>query len=135
MRDNYIYASHYVFGLQVIDITDPYNPVLAGYYDTYPGSGGLYEGAWGAYPFTESCYTYISDMNGGLFVVHFAGCAGADDDDPRPPDNFSAYSDYTLPESVNLTWDDPTELHGGGSIETEERRVGKECRSRWAPYH
>ena len=93
VRDNYIYASHYVFGLQVIDITDPYNPVLAGYYDTYPGSGGLYEGAWGAYPFTESCYTYISDMNGGLFVVHFAGCAGADDDDPRPPDNFSAYSD------------------------------------------
>jgi len=116
VRDNYLYASHYVFGLQILDISDPYNPVLAGYYDTYPGSGGLYEGAWGAYPFTESCYTYISDMSGGLFVVHFAGCAGADDDDPRPPDNFTAYSDYTLPESVNLTWDDPTELHGGGSI-------------------
>jgi len=116
VRDNYIYASHYVFGLQIIDISDPYNPVTAGYYDTYPGSGGLYEGAWGAYPFTESCYTYVSDMSSGLFVVHFDGCAGADDDDPRPPDNFTAYSDYTFPESVILTWDDPTELHGGGSI-------------------
>src|SRR2546427_8504893 len=24
---------------------------------------------------------------------------------------------------------------GGGSIRSEERRVGKECRSRWSPYH
>ena len=24
---------------------------------------------------------------------------------------------------------------GGGSNRSEERRVGKECRSRWSPYH
>ena len=24
---------------------------------------------------------------------------------------------------------------GGGSRRSEERRVGKECRSRWSPYH
>ena len=24
---------------------------------------------------------------------------------------------------------------GGGSFRSEERRVGKECRSRWSPYH
>ena len=24
---------------------------------------------------------------------------------------------------------------GGGSGRSEERRVGKECRSRWSPYH
>src|SRR3712207_4500287 len=24
---------------------------------------------------------------------------------------------------------------GGGAIRSEERRVGKECRSRWSPYH
>ena len=24
---------------------------------------------------------------------------------------------------------------GGGVVRSEERRVGKECRSRWAPYH
>src|SRR5260221_9459334 len=27
------------------------------------------------------------------------------------------------------------EKFGGVSIRSEERRVGKECRSRWAPYH
>src|SRR5207253_6889169 len=25
--------------------------------------------------------------------------------------------------------------HGPGSTRSEERRVGKECRSRWSPYH
>src|SRR5258707_331502 len=25
--------------------------------------------------------------------------------------------------------------HGRGSVRSEERRVGKECRSRWSPYH
>ena len=24
---------------------------------------------------------------------------------------------------------------GGGIMRSEERRVGKECRSRWSPYH
>ena len=26
-------------------------------------------------------------------------------------------------------------LSGGDKIRSEERRVGKECRSRWSPYH
>ena len=26
-------------------------------------------------------------------------------------------------------------LHGYGGDRSEERRVGKECRSRWSPYH
>src|SRR6202521_6329935 len=26
-------------------------------------------------------------------------------------------------------------LHGSGRRRSEERRVGKECRSRWSPYH
>ena len=25
--------------------------------------------------------------------------------------------------------------HGGNGSRSEERRVGKECRSRWSPYH
>ena len=28
-----------------------------------------------------------------------------------------------------------TELDVGGVTRSEERRVGKECRSRWSPYH
>ena len=27
------------------------------------------------------------------------------------------------------------ELNSGGKLRSEERRVGKECRSRWSPYH
>ena len=26
-------------------------------------------------------------------------------------------------------------IHQSGSMRSEERRVGKECRSRWSPYH
>ena len=30
----------------------------------------------------------------------------------------------------------PLKISGGGRIDrSEERRVGKECRSRWSPYH
>ena len=31
--------------------------------------------------------------------------------------------------------DSPFVLAGFGFIRSEERRVGKECRSRWSPYH
>src|SRR5437016_11477372 len=27
------------------------------------------------------------------------------------------------------------DVHGGAVLRSEERRVGKECRSRWSPYH
>src|SRR3712207_9045937 len=27
------------------------------------------------------------------------------------------------------------QVHGSGNLRSEERRVGKECRSRWSPYH
>ena len=26
-------------------------------------------------------------------------------------------------------------VYGGAKVRSEERRVGKECRSRWSPYH
>ncbi len=38
---------------------------------------------------------------------------GADDLDPNPPANFTAYSDYTNPTGMSLTWDDPTTLVNG----------------------
>src|SRR4051794_18852 len=39
-------------------------------------------------------------------------------------------------EMDNLTWPN-TGVHPGGTMcmRSEERRVGKECRSRWSPYH
>src|SRR2546430_9935389 len=39
----------------------------------------------------------------------------------------------TLATEVNLRWPTPTVTDATGR--SEERRVGKECRSRWSPYH
>ena len=37
---------------------------------------------------------------------------------------------------VVLSWTAPTANHADGITDrSEERRVGKECRSRWSPYH
>src|SRR5262249_15734859 len=45
-----LYASWYQAGIWVYDISDRYNPVLLGSYDTFPGSVNGYDGAWGVYP-------------------------------------------------------------------------------------
>ena len=77
VRENYLYCSYYAFGLQIVDISDPYQPTLAGYFDTYLGENELYGGNWGVYPFTNNCNIYVSDRSNGLFVVDFPEC-GAD---------------------------------------------------------
>ena len=41
-----------------------------------------------------------------------------------------AVSDADLHEAVNLAYDELEKID-----RSEERRVGKECRSRWSPYH
>lgn len=113
IRDEYLYISYYVFGLQIVDISNPMEPELAGFYDTYPGDEGLYNGAWGTYPFQISCNIYISDRETGLYVVQFTGCTGADPDDPLPPQDVNAYSDYLTPETVSLNWNNPQMLYNG----------------------
>jgi hypothetical protein len=42
----------------------------------------------------------------------------ADPTDPNPVTNLTAYSDYTTPTSMLLTWDDPTTLSNGDPIDT-----------------
>jgi choice-of-anchor B domain-containing protein len=113
IKDNFAYISYYVFGLQIIDLTDPVNPTLAGFYDTFPGMVGLFNGAWGTYPFQSSCNIYISDRQTGLYVIEFDGCSGADPDDPIPPQNLLVYSDYLTPNSISLNWENPNLLYNG----------------------
>ena len=43
-------------------------------------------------------------------------------------DYFKNKHQHTIVESSSLVPDNPT-------VRSEERRVGKECRSRWSPYH
>jgi hypothetical protein len=41
---------------------------------------------------------------------------GGDDLDPKSPENFTAYSDYTTPTEMLLTWTDPTEYNNGDPL-------------------
>ena len=50
----------------------------------------------------------------------------SDDMDPNPPSNLAAYSDENMPTSIQLTWDDPTELFGGGEIGTFQINISRD---------
>jgi len=71
---NLAVISHYELGVRVVDITDPFNLVEAGYYDTWPaGDGGGFNGCWGAYPFFPNSPELIlaSDRSTGLYVLEY----------------------------------------------------------------
>jgi choice-of-anchor B domain-containing protein len=70
---NYAHISYYKDGYVVLDISDPTAPSFAGQYDTYPSTGGTYDGAWGCYPYLPSGNVIISDMSTGLYVLDFIG--------------------------------------------------------------
>ena len=42
---------------------------------------------------------------------------------------------YSYITSLNVPTSERDDLFQEGLIRSEERRVGKECRSRWSPYH
>mgnify|MGYP001012973968 FL=1 len=48
--------------------------------------------------------------------------------------SFNATKTLTKPENAKV-WTDLPNGKAGKPIRSEERRVGKECRSRWSPYH
>ncbi len=56
----------------------------------------------------------------GIIDVYQAYIENAVPENPRPPDQVTAYSDYTTPSSVALTWTDPTKLVGGGQLQNFE---------------
>jgi choice-of-anchor B domain-containing protein len=66
--DNWAITSWYKDGFVITDVTRPHNLVHVGYYDTYAGSGGGFEGAWGVYPFFPSGTIVVTNINEGLFV-------------------------------------------------------------------
>jgi choice-of-anchor B domain-containing protein len=66
---NHVVTSYYTFGVHALDVEFPELPVLVGYYDTSPFTGGGYFGNWGAYPYLPSGRILASDMEEGLFVL------------------------------------------------------------------
>lgn len=70
VRGNRYYMSNYERGLTVLDITDPSNPDVAGYFDTFPSSNNAsFNGAWGVYPYLPSGLILLSDINSGLYIL------------------------------------------------------------------
>ena len=70
---NRLVVAHYTEGVQLLDIANPELPRRIGFYDTYPGGPGGFNGAWGAYIFPGSNLIVVSDINGGLFVIEYNG--------------------------------------------------------------
>jgi len=72
VRGNHIITSSYLDGVTIYDVTNPSNPNLVAYYDTYPSNNNYNqgtEGAWGVYPFFPSGNIIVSDIKTGLYVV------------------------------------------------------------------
>lgn len=78
VNNQYCFVSAYQDGLQLFDISNPSSPFLAGFFDTYPQSGGNnntwpsgggYEGQWGAYPFFPSKNIFALDQSNGVFML------------------------------------------------------------------
>ncbi len=71
VRGDFMYQSNYVAGLRIFNISDPENPVPAGYFDTVPGSPDQpgFAGSFSNYPFFPSGNIIVSSMREGLFVL------------------------------------------------------------------
>jgi choice-of-anchor B domain-containing protein len=69
VKGKHLVTSYYTFGVIAQDIECPEWPVLVGYYDTSPFSGGNFHGAWSVYPYGNSGRILVNDMETGLWVV------------------------------------------------------------------
>ena len=71
VKGNYLYISYYVYGLQVLDISDPANLFNVGFYDTLEETEGMsiYSGVWGVFPFFNSNRIIMSDRVNGLYIL------------------------------------------------------------------
>jgi choice-of-anchor B domain-containing protein len=79
IEDALAFISHYTIGVRVVDVSDPFAIVEAGYWDTNPtDDSGAFRGCWGVYPFFQNQTTLIvaSDFTRGLFVLEYKGPLG-----------------------------------------------------------
>lgn len=68
-RNDTLYIAHYSEGVRMWDVSDPFNPVELGYYDSYLQPVYGYVGVWNVFPFFASGKVIASDMQSGLFVL------------------------------------------------------------------
>jgi choice-of-anchor B domain-containing protein len=95
--DDLLFASFYVAGVRVFDITEPWNPVLLDEYDTSPGytGNGAFNGCWGLYLDAPSGVIYASDIENGLFLFSFPVAV---------PVTITAFNAEYSNGAVDVTW-------------------------------
>ncbi len=102
-------TSYYEDGIHIYNMTDPFNPQLLGYFDTYPENTEYngYAGCWGAYPYLPSGNLLASDMEHGLFVLQYDVSLSA----KNLPENISKFKVYPNPTvsdfTIEMTSDEP----------------------------
>ena len=71
IKDDLMYQSNYVSGLQVIDVSDPANPQKVGSFDTHPFTEDApgFSGTWSNYPYFKSGIVVMTSGREGLFVL------------------------------------------------------------------
>lgn len=72
VKGDTLFISYYEDGVKAYDISNPLNPTLLAYYDTYVdnvGSYNGYNGCWGVYPYLPSGHILASDRKYGLYVL------------------------------------------------------------------
>ena len=70
VHEGLIYHSNYTFGVRILDISDPANPMERGYFDTVPDRDDqTFDGSWSTYPWFESGIFVASSWDEGLFVL------------------------------------------------------------------
>ncbi|MFQ3599584.1 MAG: choice-of-anchor B family protein [Chloroherpetonaceae bacterium] len=84
IKSHWAILAHYTEGVKIVDVTEPYDLVEVGAFDTFTGSGGSapsYNGCWGVYPYYPSGKIVASNIpivfdnsptnNGKLMVFTF----------------------------------------------------------------
>jgi len=93
-----IFMSHYRAGVVALDVSNlPAQPTVIGYYDTYPGSGLAYQGAWNVFPYYASGNFIVSDINTGLYVFRFGNPIGIHQTSSEVPTGYSLEQNYPNP--------------------------------------
>ena len=62
-------TSWYTEGVSIVDFSRPDNLIEVAKYDTYPGSGGGFDGCWGAYPYFPSGTIVAGNITPGKIYV------------------------------------------------------------------
>jgi choice-of-anchor B domain-containing protein len=93
---NYAYTSYYTAGLRIFDVSNPANMKVAAEYDTYPGTGEGFRGAFGVYVFSPNGNIFVSDST-GLYIFRFDSLATIINENDIQSAGFELYQNYPNP--------------------------------------